>query len=38
MINEFKKMLKTTNNIYLVYDYCNGRSLEEIIEDGTNIP
>ena len=30
-IAECHKMLKTTNNIYLVYDYCDGISLEEII-------
>ena len=30
-IAECHKMLKTTNNIYLVYDYCDGTNLEEII-------
>ena len=25
-------MLRTTNNVYLIYEYCNGGTLEDIIK------
>lgn len=31
-IVECQKMLKTPNNIYLVYDYCDGSLLSDIIK------
>ena len=36
-IVECHKMLKTTNNIYLVYDYCDGTTLEELIENQVSL-
>ena len=26
---QFKEMLRTTNNMYMVYEFCNGGNLEE---------
>ena len=26
-------MLKTSNNIYLVYDYCDGKTLEDLMKN-----
>lgn len=31
-IIKFIKMLKTSNNVYLVYEYCDGKSLEELLD------
>ncbi len=28
----FIEMLRTQNNFYLIYEYCNGGTLEEIIK------
>jgi len=30
-IIQFKEMLRTTNNMYMVYEYCNGGNLEEYL-------
>lgn len=32
------KMLKSSNNIYLVYEYLNGGSLEKMLEDRGRLP
>lgn len=31
-IIKFIEMLRTQNNVYLVYEYCNGGTLEDIIK------
>lgn len=31
-IIRFIEMLRTSNNVYLIYDYCNGGTLEDIIK------
>ena len=37
-IIKFIKMLKTTNNIYIVYEYCNGGTLEELLDKKKFLP
>eukprot|EP01017_Pseudomicrothorax_dubius_P031602 TRINITY_DN4053_c0_g2_i2.p1 TRINITY_DN4053_c0_g2~~TRINITY_DN4053_c0_g2_i2.p1 ORF type:complete len:569 (-),score=150.51 TRINITY_DN4053_c0_g2_i2:40-1746(-) len=37
-IIKFLKMLKTAHNIYLVYEFCNGGTLEEYIEKKKRLP
>jgi serine/threonine protein kinase len=34
-IVECHKMLKTSNNIYLVYDYCDGSTLSEFMTNSS---
>ena len=37
-IVKFIEMLKTKNNYYFVYEYCNGGTLEDIIGSQKNMP
>ena len=36
-IIKFVEMLKTSNNIYFVYEFCNGRTLEARLKEDTKL-
>jgi serine/threonine protein kinase len=37
-IIRFIEILRTSNNYYLIYEFCNGGTLEEIIKEKKYIP